>query len=322
MSRNHYTRLIHSFEDRQRARQEKELSQMARELRLPIMADTPVIPTINMAKERRQSRLARKRGRKPAAVAALVAPVLVAVLAACGVGSPHGELGENQQILKTCDRSAPPASLIEVDGTGSSASDQIAAERMSAIESVARRTAVCSGVLRVLVFSSSSASTTALFDGPLHPDGATDNARLKRVPKLVEAVMAQIKKAYGPAVAGLDQGGSDITAQYRLASEWIGQVGAPARLHLYVLTDGFQNISVNLGARPLSKAEAATLANRVSVPKLPGASVVVAGLGKVAGAPPRSDVVEGLVAYYDALCRRSGAATCVSVTDYADAESR
>lgn len=252
----------------------------------------------------------------------LLGVMLVVLATACGVGSPHGELGENQQILASCDTSAPPAALIAVDGTGSSASEQVAAERMSAIESIVRRTAVCSGQLRVLVFSSSSASTVPLFDGSLHPAGATDNARLKRLPKLVEGVMTQIRTAYGPAVARLDQGGSDITAQYRLASEWIGQVGSQSRLHLYMLTDGFQNISVNLGARPLSKAEAATLANRVSVPKLPGASVVVAGLGKVAGAPPRSDVVEGLVAYYDALCRRSGAATCVSVTDYADAESR
>ncbi|MEC3979642.1 hypothetical protein [Amycolatopsis sp. H20-H5] len=273
----------------------------------------PIVHVVNEVKQHRDARLASKRRCKPAVA---VVAALVAVLAACGVGSPRGELGENQQILKTCDAATPPASLVEVDGTGSSASDQITAERMTAIESVVRRTAVCSGVLRVLVFSSSSAATVPLFDGPLHPDGATDNARLKRVPKLVEDVMTQIKKTYSPAVAGLDQGGSDITAQYRLASEWIAQVGAPARLHLYVLTDGFQNIGVDLSAGPLSKAEAMALASQAVMPKLPGASIIVAGLGKVAGAPPRSDVVEGLVAYYDTLCKRSGAATCVSVTDY------
>jgi hypothetical protein len=244
--------------------------------------------------------------------------VLAAVLAACGAGSsPRGELGADQQILASCDPAARPASLVEVDGTGSSASDQITAERMAAVESVVRRTAICSGDLRVLVFSSSSAGTVTLFNGPLRVEGATVNARLKRVPGVVAGVMAKVRKAYGPAVAALAGGGSDITAQYRLASEWTQQLGGSYRLNLYLLTDGFQNIGVNLGARALSTTEATVLAGRVSVPKLPGASVVVAGLGRVAGAPPGSDVAEGLVAYYDALCKKTGAAQCVSVTDYA-----
>jgi hypothetical protein len=240
-------------------------------------------------------------------------------LAACGTGSPRGDLGENQQILASCDPAARPASLVEMDGTGSSASDQITAERMTAVESIVRRTAICSGDLRVLVFSSSSAGTVTLFDGPLHLAGATANARLKRVPGVVAGVMAKVREAYGPAVAALAGGGSDITAQYRLASEWTQQLGGSYRLNLYLLTDGFQNIGVNLGARALSKQEATVLAGRVSVPKLPGASVVVAGLGRVAGVPPGSDVAEGLVAYYDALCRKTGAAQCISVTDYTPA---
>jgi len=239
------------------------------------------------------------------------------VLSACGAGpSPSGELGQDQQILASCDPAAPPASLVEVDGTGSSASDAIATERMTIIESVVRQTAICSGQLRVSVFSSSSAATATLFDGPLHLNGATVNARLKGAPQVVSDVMNKIRTAYDPAVAGLDQGGSDITAQYRLAGEWIAQVGGKSRLHLYLLTDGFQNIGVDLGAKALSKAEATALANQVTVPKLPGASVTVAGLGRVAGSPPPSDMVEGLVTYYDALCKMTAAAKCVSVTDY------
>jgi hypothetical protein len=242
--------------------------------------------------------------------------VVTVLVTACGAGSPHGQLAENKQILATCDPAAPPASLVELDGSGSSASDKITAERMTAITSIVRTTAICSGVLRVLVFSSSSAATLILFDAPLHLAGATANARLKRAHAVVEDVMTTIRTDYGPAVTRLSGGGSDITAQYRLAAEWIGQLGGKTRLHLYLLTDGFQNIGINLGARPLGKAEAATLASRVAVPKLPGASVVVAGLGKVTGVPPRSAVVEGLVAYYDALCKKTGAAQCTSVTDF------
>jgi hypothetical protein len=259
----------------------------------------------------------KSKGVRLALVAVLAALV---TLSACGAGSsPRGELGTDQQILASCDPAARPASLVGIDGSGSSATDAITAERMTAVESIVRRTTICSGDLWVLVFSSSSAGTVTLFDGPLHLAGATANARLKRVPGVVAGVMAKVQKAYGPAVAALAGGGSDITAQYRLGGEWVGQLGGGLRLHLYLLTDGFQNIGVNLGARALSKQEATVLAGRVSVPRLPGASVVVAGLGRVAGVPPGSDVAEGLVAYYDALCKKTGAAQCVSVTDYTPA---
>jgi hypothetical protein len=244
--------------------------------------------------------------------------IFLLLLAACGsTSSPQGELGDNQEILKSCDPAGPPASLLEIDGTGSSASDAIAAERMTAIESIVRRTAVCSGTLRVIVFSTSSAATVVLFDGSMTQPGATDNARLKRAPDAVAGVMNQIKQAYGPAMKALPQTGSDITAQYRLAAEWMQQLGGSYKLNLVMLTDGFQNVGVDLAARPLSKQEAETLANQVPVPKLPSASITVAGLGRVADSPPPSSVVEGLVNYYNALCTKTSAAKCLSVSDYA-----
>lgn len=250
----------------------------------------------------------------------LVVAVAVA-LAGCNIPTPvRGELAANQAILATCDLAAPPASLVEIDGSGSSASEQITAERMVAIEEVVRRTAICSGHLRVLVFSASSAATTALFDAPLHLEGATENAQLRRVPKVVEEAMAEIRAAYEPAVAALPGGGTDITAQYRHASEWAQQLDGNARLHLVVFTDGFENVGgVKLGKKALSKQEATALAERVSVPELPGASVVVAGLGRVAGTPPSSETVEGLVAFYQTICTQTGAEDCLSVTEYAGA---
>ncbi|CBG70007.1 VWA domain-containing protein [Streptomyces sp. LBUM 1478] len=238
-------------------------------------------------------------------------------MTACSVGSsPHGKLAQDKRILASCDAAAPPASDIQIDGTGSSASKVITEERMAAIEQIVRTTAICSGRLRVTVFSASSAATAMLFDGPLPLHGATDNARLKRVAKVVDDTMTEIRDVYGPAVAGLKGKGSDITAQYRLAGEWINQVGGDFRLHMYLLTDGFQNVGIDLGKRAVSKQEVAELANKTAMPKIPGASVTVAGLGRVAGTPPRSDIVEGLVNYYDALCKKTGAAECVSVTDY------
>ncbi|MCP2264627.1 hypothetical protein APR03_001965 [Promicromonospora thailandica] len=318
MSRNRYTRIIHSIEDRQRARQEKELRHLARDLRSVLPTNSSVVPATNEVKERRQARIARKRSQKPAVVAAPIALLLVAALAACGVGSTHGELAENQEILASCDPVAAPASSVEIDGTGSSASSEIAAERMAAVEGIVRRTAICSGHLRVQVFSASSAATATIFDQPLRLDGATDNAKLKRVPQIVEETMAEIRAAYEPAVAALPGGGSDITAQYRLAAEWARQLDGDAHLHLYIFTDGFQNVGgVKLGKKALSEQEATSLAEKTSVPELAGASVAVAGLGRVAGSPPSSEVVEGLVSLYDALCAKTGAENCLSVTEYA-----
>ena len=241
----------------------------------------------------------------------------VTLITACtGTASRQGALAADQQILASCDPAAPPASLVEIDGTGSSASEAVVAERMAAIEQVVRRTAICSGHLRVLVFSASSAATTVLFDGALRMGGATDNARLKRIPEAVAGITEKVRAGYGPAVAALPKGGSDITAQLRLAAEWIGQLGGSYRLNLVVLTDGFQNIGVDLAARPLGTQEATALADQAVVPKLTGASVVVAGLGRIAEGAPSSVMVEGLVAYYERLCQRADATTCSAVTDY------
>lgn len=258
---------------------------------------------------------ARRRAHRNLAVAYALA--IAAIMTACGVDSPpRGALAQNKKILDTCDASAPPASDIQIDGSGSSASEAITEERLIAVEQIVRTTAICDGRVRVSVFSASSAATTTLFDGPLQLHGATDTARLKRVPKLVEEVMVKIREAYEPAVANLPGGGSDVTAQYRVADEWAAQVGSNYRLHVYLLTDGLQTVGVDLYKKALTKQEATELAEQMAVPKLPGASVTVAGLGRVTGSPPPSMVVEGLVAFYDALSKKTGAATFRSVTTY------
>ncbi|WP_067803923.1 hypothetical protein [Actinomadura formosensis] len=245
-----------------------------------------------------------------------------ATLAACGTASsPHGQLAQDKAVLAGCDHGKPPASLVELDVSGSSLSEAIVKERMAAVEAIARRTAICSGYLRVSLFAVSSADTTVLFDGPLHLDGATENARLKKAPRVVGQTMDTIGRAYGPAAKSMPHSASDIIAQYRLGSEWIGQLGGRFQLHLYLLTDGFQTVGVKIN-RALGKQKAAELAGKTNVPKLPGAVVTVAGLGRTAGSPPRSDVVEGLAQYYDTLCRKTGAAQCVSVTDYTAAGGR
>lgn len=250
------------------------------------------------------------------AVASIVTvPVL---LAGCGIStSSTGLLAENQRILASCDATHPPATWVGIDGTGSSASSDILTARMAALQSIAQQATVCSGYLKVIVFSASSVASTTLFDGSLRQSGATSNARLQRVPKAVDSVMTAIRKSYDAAAKHLSPDGSDIDGQYEEAAEWFRQLGGVYRLQLDLLTDGFQNVGgVTLGAHALDQQHATAVAARVPVPDLSGANVTVAGLGRVKDATPSSAVVDGLVAYYNALCRRAHAARCVAVSDY------
>jgi hypothetical protein len=250
------------------------------------------------------------------ALAGLLA--IAALVAGCNLSSssPTTALTENQQTLTTCDRAHPPATWVAIDGATFSASSAIFNERMTALESIARQTAVCSGYLKVIAFGGSSVQTATLYDGFLRQAGATDNARLLRVPAAVANVMATVRKAYGPAVAHWDHCVSDVTSQYRLASEWFGQLGGSYGLHVYLLTDGIQNARVVTGTEVLDPAQAAALAQQVPVPNLAGAEIVVAGLGITVRPLEQSDVVESLVSYYTDVCRRTSARKCVAVSSY------
>ncbi|MGQ4268585.1 hypothetical protein [Nocardiopsis changdeensis] len=260
----------------------------------------------------------RRRPARPSTLGAVFLAVTLP-LSACGMlaeAPPTGQLQEHQALFANCG-DTPPATLVAVDGSGSSDDEAITAERLAAMEHITTQTAVCSGRLKALVFSSTSGATTTLFDGALEAHGATDNARLRKVPALVEEATTQINEGYEAAVEGLPGGGSDVTAQYRLGAEWIDQLGGDYRLHLVVFSDGFHNVGHKPGSEALSREEAETLAAETTMPDLSGASVTVAGIGRVAGDPVPSDVVEGLVFYYDALCEQANAEECASVTDYA-----
>ena len=241
---------------------------------------------------------------------------LSAALALTACSSLNTSTSPDQAILAACPPGKHVAADVEDDGSGSSSGDAIAKERISITADVVRRTAICGGHLLVRTFSSSSGATVTIYDGDLSLPGATTNARLRRVDALVENVMAEITAKYSDAIAALPDGGSDITSVYRLAGEYAAQLGDGYQLHLYVLTDGLNNIGTDLTSQVLTTEQATDLASTVSVPALPGSSITVAGLGRIDGDAAPSALVEGLVAFYDALCVKTGAKTCVSVTDY------
>lgn len=265
----------------------------------------------------------RRRSRCRRLLAALLGSLALLGLGACGAGtSPPGELGQSQQILASCPAGKKLASDVEIDASGSGRTAQLPSERSAVISDVARRTAICGGHLRVSIFSASSAAMEVLYDDEVSVDAPTVNAKLRRVPALVDKVMTTTTQAYASKVNDLTPDGSDVLAAYRVGgSEYIQQLGNKYVLQLTILTDGFQASSTfSLGDRPLSPDEAAALAEQVNVPSLPkSASVTVAGLGKVVGQPPSSDVVDGLVAFYNAVCHKTGAGNCLSVTAYTSA---
>jgi hypothetical protein len=238
----------------------------------------------------------------------------IGLLAGCS-GTATGELGENQKLLATCPPTMPVDSLVFVDGSSSDDSKDITSERMQTIQTVARRTAVCGlGHLTVRAFSAGSAATALIYDADLDLPGATDNARLRRVPAAVTQIMRDITARYKSAIAALPDGGSDIAGLYRLIGEQNAQLPG-MRLEVTILTDGLNNVGVDLD-RPLTKTEARALADTVPVPKLPaGDQITVIGVGRVVGTPLSSSYIAELVAFYDRLCHNTGVGHCLTVTD-------
>lgn len=251
---------------------------------------------------------------------AVMAVILASPLALLScAATPAGDLAADKKILESCPVGRIAADA-QIDASGSVRAAEIPEAYAVALQDLVRRTAVCGGHLRIGAFSATAASTVTLDDGDLNLPGSTENARLRHVRQAVEDVMKTVNEGYVQKASGLPPGGTDVVAQYRLADEYGRQLGGNRHLELLLLTDGFQNAGFALGDRALSDAEAKALAAQVDVPQLPGARITVAGIGKTGGqdsAP--TDVITGMKAFYNALCERTGAAECASVTDYSPA---
>ncbi len=223
-------------------------------------------------------------------------------------------MNPDQQILASCPPDQQVAVLVQVDASGSSRSDDIDRDYLRIIEQLTRRTAICGGRLTVTAFSDSSGSTQTIFDQELQLHGATDNARLRRAEGAVGDAMEVIQANYPDAMAAAQGSGTDVIGMYRLASEHLAQLPGH-RLELMILTDGLSNRNVDLNGMLDIEATRA-LADTVTVPLLPGASVTVAGLGRVAGDPLPSQAVEAITVFYNQLCKRTEAEVCLAVTDW------
>jgi hypothetical protein len=245
------------------------------------------------------------------------AAIAAAGLTACGSSGAVGRLAELKRVARTCPAHAHFAAYVAWDVRRTLRGPRVAAARLESLQKTAEKVAVCGGPLRVVAFGPTAASTARLYDGELRPHGATENARLLRVPQLVDQVMEHVQKALPGVLAEVSGRGADPVSQFAAADQFRKQLGAGHALHAVIETSGF--------LRDLPTAENVALdrtpvqpAADGSLPNLAGTDVVVAGLGKVGrGAPVPSSAVEALRAFYGKLCERTNADSCLVITDLA-----
>ena len=254
---------------------------------------------------------------KPVLATALVSTVLWAGTACSPPAA--GDLGTLQTLAGTCPDGAILVSYVAYDVSGSGQSQDLTAAREAALTDIVTKVAACGGHLRVDAFTGSAAASRIAFDGELNPEGATQIAKLRKVPTLVTTTVESIGLSVAASASSLDPTNSDITSQFSLAAEYGKQMAANQRIQLNVdlMTDGVQTIGAVLNTKTLTTATAVDLANSTPVPPLPPTTTVkVSGLGKTTGPPPPTSYVDALKVFYDTYCARTGAASCSAVTDY------
>lgn len=119
-----------------------------------------------------------------AAAVAVGALTLATSLAACG---------QPPEVATTPCPAKNQASYTAIDLSDSARDAGLLADRLALVQGSLTETAVCSGTARVVAFSNSEAATAVLFDADLKPEGATDQARRRRAPRLVDGAMAEVQ---------------------------------------------------------------------------------------------------------------------------------
>ena len=238
----------------------------------------------------------------------------------CDSGAP-ASLAHAEHIAASCPTDGTRiAAVVQLDRSGSRRSVEDAPAEQEVMREAVERTAICRGHLRVTAFSGSMIGVT-VFDADLQLDGATTNARLRKAPKAVDAVMEQITAALPDAANELVDGSTDIVSQYQLGAEYAAQLAAtgPFVLEQTILTDGIQTAGQDLNDPSLTVTQADTLAEALSVPDLTGATVRLIGIGRQAdNAPLPTPYIAALRAFHTTICENTGA-TCTVVTDAAGA---
>jgi hypothetical protein len=107
-------------------------------------------------------------------------------VSACGGGGAVTKLDQLRQVAKSCPQDSQVAGFVALDARGWLRGRQLSMARLAAVEVLATRVPVCGGGrVKVVAFGPSLFATATVFDDRLDPPGATENARLLRVPAIV-----------------------------------------------------------------------------------------------------------------------------------------
>jgi hypothetical protein len=245
------------------------------------------------------------------------AAALVVVGSACSASAPSASLANLETMAKQCNGEGRIA-LVASDESETSREATSQPIRQQVVRGEATRTAVCGGDFRLTVFSGSQVGQT-VFDGDLRADGATEIARLRKVPTIVDETMNAVNKALPAARDKLPGDGTDTTAQYQVAAEYFAQAKpttGTALMEFTMLTDGISTVPTGLTHHDLTTTEATRLARTVTPAQLSGVTVRIIGVGRTSGDEQLpAAYVDALKAFQTEVCRASRAASCLIVTD-------
>ncbi len=175
--------------------------------------------------------------------------IAAAVVSLCGCGGlapPAMTPAELQRLRgihnQVCPNDEPVLETIAND-VSDSAAESLWEVRRSWIEGELETIAICGGDVKVWEFGRSSAATNTLFEGQLRADGSELNARLRKVPELVSAAMAQIDQAHAAGAVTLDSNGTDLSGQFVNAAAYFeSNTDASIRRAIF-LTDGWSALA-------------------------------------------------------------------------------
>ena len=200
-----------------------------------------------------------------------------------------------------------PVTVVMIDGSATQADQGLLAEQAALVAGVAQATSEECGRLRVERFRGSASDVDTIVDREVTPEGATDGARDRNRPAVVDEVRRAVQQA---VAASPPRGGSDPLGAIARGGRLLNQDRREHR-RLVILSDGVQSHDPNLATAELTAATAPRFVDAAGpLPDLSGIELVVAGVGRVSGSKPPTTYVNGLIAFYNEACRRSGAASC------------
>ena len=248
------------------------------------------------------------RSQRRSRAAAMAMTVLTAVvLAACGSMS-HGAGGYDYD--DTCPDNTL-LTILDFDLTASGRDEALLAERLDDAQIEIERTADCGGRLIAGAHSNSSAATVTLLDIELHPEGATEIARDRKLGPLVDQTMAQLRTEIDAAMDRLPADGSDLTAAMRFVSDQASRHASDnTTIDVTIYTDAISNVGpLALNDPGVTVDDAARTAAEAPDPATAGINELrIEGIGHVAGTnQPPSDYVEVITTQTGAYLDRTGA---------------